>query len=560
MRAMKAAMMRPFSVHWRARCAGLVTIAFLGAIWARYVLGPVPLDVHNTSWIWGDLAQVYTAWGQYLADPDKAWLESTRQSYPLPMSVALFDPMPLFLLLARPVSEIMPDGLQFTGWYFLACVVLQGCFGFLAAREVLRHLGESADSWVGLALTSSVALIIATLPFTFHRFQWHTALSSQWVLVLSIWVILRTLDSRRGGWLSANGAVMLLATGINPYLALMVAINVCGIVMFRWRQLGWAVVAERVGFVCLVGAVGLALFGFLGGAGPIAGGYGIYSANLLSPVDSNGLARLLHFDVIDPTGGQASEGFNYLGLGVLLLCVIALALLPILRLRTVAFPFLPALIVVLACYLLALSTTIYVGSKGLHVPVPGILEQLLSRFRASGRFFWLSGFWLVFLSFAVCVLRLGTVRSAALIVIALLVQLVDIQPIARHVKFSLAEGRQLVLQGVGHGPYSALFVYPAWQCDYHSTPLGIRNFEPVGFYALQHGIPTNNFYAARTLQAQRDYHCDYGTRLSNPDGAAAYLLSDQLYRQFGRQFEARFDCREHVNGADSWLCVPRERK
>jgi len=545
------------SAEWRAVLACLAGLGLLCAVWARYVLGPMPLNVHATSWIWSDLSQVYVTWGQYLADPDKAWLESARQSHPLAMSVSLFDPMPLFLLLARAVSWAIPDGLQFIGWYFLACVVLQGMFGFLAARQVLYRLGEAADSRVGLGLAAIIALMVATLPFTFHRFQWHIALSSQWVLVLSIWMLLRTLDSPRLAWWLGNSAVVLLATGINPYLALMVIANICGITALRGRVLGWRVAVGRIALVCAVGALGLGLFGFLGASGSSAGGYGVYSSNVLGPLDSNGLARLLPFDVADPTGGQTPEGFNYLGLGVLILCALALAVLPLRRRKPVDFPFLPALVVVFACFALALSTTAYVGSAGHHFAVPAGLEALLGKFRSSGRFFWISGFWLVLLAFANCVLRLGALRMLPLLLVLLAVQLVDIQPIARHVKFAIADGKAQVLEGVAPGSYSAILVYPPWQCDYNATPLGIRNFESVGQFALRQDIPTNNFYAARNLQAQLDYHCDYPARLAKPDATAIYLLSDTLYQAYGKGFEAGFDCRAHVNGDDSWLCIPR---
>lgn len=535
----------------------LAAIGLLCAVWARYVLGPMPLHVHDTRWIWSDLSQVYVAWGQYLADPDKRWLASARQSHPLPMSVSLFDPMPLFLLLARGVSWAIPEGLQFIGWYFLACVVLQGVFGFLAARQVLHRLGEAADSRAGLAVAAVIALIVATLPFTFHRFQWHIALSSQWVLVLSIWMALRTLDSPRRAWWLGNGAVVLLATGINPYLTLMVVANLCGITVLRYRSLGWGVALERVVLVCLVAALGLAVFGFLDASGARTGDYGRYSSNILGPMDSNGLARLFPLDIADPTGGQAAEGFNYLGLGVLVLCAAALVLLPIRRLRAVDFPFFPALAVTLACFALALSTTVYIGSAGHHFAVPAVLEDMLGKFRSSGRFFWMSGFWLVFLALASCVLRLGARRALPLLVILLAVQLVDIQPIARHVKFAIADGKAQVLEGVPPGTYSAILVYPPWQCDHQATPLGIRNFESVGQFALRQRIPTNNFYAARNLPSQLAYHCDYPARLAKPDPTAVYLLSDALFRAYGSGFEAGFDCRSHVNGDDSWLCVPR---
>ncbi len=535
---------------------GIVAVAGLAMVWGRYALGPVPLDIHNTHWIWGDLAQVYVAWGQYLADPDKGWLDSLRLSHPLPMSIALFDPMPLFLLLARPLAWLLPDGLQLIGPYFLLCVVMQGVFGYLATERALRLLDEP---YRGLNAVIAVlgGMLFALAPFTFFRFQGHTALSSQWLLVLSIWVTLLTLHSSRNRWLLGNCGVVLLAAGINPYLCLMVLMNVCGITVLRYRTLGWPQVALRIAAAGLVAALGLSVFGFMGASGTAAGGYGMYSMNVLGPLDSNGLARIVGLDIADPTGGQAFEGFNYLGIGVLLMGALAVSMFINYRGRVSAFPFVPALGVVLGCYLLALSTTVYFGSQGHHFTIPPGLEAALSRFRSSGRFFWMSGFWIILIGLSGCVLRLGAARALPLLMLILVLQVVDVQPIARNIKFSIANGQTQELHGIAPGKYSAILVYPAWQCDNTKTPLGIRNYESVGVFALRHGVATNNFYAARSLPEQLAYHCDYPHRLERLDKSAIYLLSQDLYATYGGRFGERFECKQHVNGDDSWLCVPR---
>lgn len=537
---------------------GLLAIV-LAALWARYVLGPMPLDVHDTRWLWGDLSQVHTAWRQYLADPDVHWLTSTRMSYPLPLSISLFDPMPLPLLLARPFASFVDPGTQYFGYYFVACLVLQSAFAYLATLTALGRVGAREGIAPVLVAVLS-AVLISTVPYTFYRFQGHTALSSQWVLMLSIWVTLATLEARSARWYLANCGVVLLATGLNPYLALMVCISGGFMTLLRVRMLGRAEVARRLVAMAVVAAIGLALFGFAGGSTAHSGGYGVYSMNLLGAFDSHGIARLLPLDVPDATGGQTFEGYTYLGAGILMLGAVTLLAFVNHRAAASRFPFLPALVIVLFCTALAVSATITLASHSLEIPIPRAVTYLLSRFRGSGRFFWMAGFWLVLVCVCACTLRFGARRAAALLVVLTVLQIVDIRTIGVNVRTTIASGNALRLDGIPAGKYSAVLVYPAWQCDHEHTPAGaVRNYEAVGDLAARFNVPTNNFYAARTPADQTAYHCDYDARFAALDPHAVYLVSSQVYATQGAHLAVAHDCSPLQPGQDEWKCIPKSR-
>lgn len=540
----------------RIRFAALMVVTILSALWARYALGPSPLDIHDTHWISNDLADFYVVWSQYLNDPHAHWLSTDRLSYPLPMSVSMFDPMPLLLLLSRPIAWLVPSGTQFFGCYFLACLILQGIFGYLAVVQVLKLEGEPDSPWRTYAGAIG-GLIIATIPFTFFRFQYHVSLSSQWVLVLSIWVALRTLDVSRRRWIVENSAVMFLATGLNPYLAFMVALNNAIIVAAQFRRIGWLDVAVRVSSLAIASGIGLYVFGFTGGAAVAGAGYGGFSMNALGPIGSLGLGRLNSFKVSDATSYQFLEGFDYLGLGVILLSTFAIVACLGKKRPITRIPFWGAILVIVISYLLALSTTLTLGHYSFHIPGPGVVDSILSRLRASGRLFWVAGFWIVLLGIAASVARLGIQRGALFLTALLVVQIVDIQPIAFNIKMSMASGETQKLQGVPAGHYAAILAFPGWECDNHATPLGIRNYESIGFFAIQHNIPTNNFYAGRDLPEQIAYQCDY-SRIAErlvPDGI--YLFSDKVYKDVEETMSKAYSCNNESNGDGSWLCVPR---
>lgn len=549
---------RRFTLHTAATVAGAVVVALFAGWWAARLLGPAPMDPRNLQWVWGDLAQVYVAWSQYLSDPDASWLSSTRMSYPLPLSISLFDPMPVLLLLARPFAGLVTPGSQYFGYYFVACLVLQGVFGYLAALRTLR-LVDAGEGLGSRYVAVLIGVLFATIPYTFYRFQGHTALSSQWVLVLSLWTALATLQWTRLRWCLANAAVVLLATGLNPYLALLVLLSTGGLTLMSARAVRAPEVAIRLAALAFTGAVGLWLFGFMGGSTAQSGGYGIYSMNLLGPFDSNGIAALLPLDVPDPTGGQVFEGYTYVGLGLLLFATASVLFCVNHRLRPSAFPFAGGFLVVFVCTLLALSAVVTLAGHVVELPIPKGIHYLLSRFRGSGRLFWMSGFWLILICLAACTLRLGLRRTAVLLTVLVAVQILDVRPIASKVRATTAAAQSLRFSDIPVADYSAVLVFPAWQCDNGTTPGGPRNYESVGYLAAAARVPTNNFYAARTPDDQREYHCDYAARLAQIDKRAVYLLSAALMEQYRAGFDPSHVCSPLANSDGAWKCLPKPR-
>jgi hypothetical protein len=313
----------------------------------------------------------------------------------------------------------------------------------------------------------------------------------------------------------------------------------------------------------LTGFIGLFAFGFMGGASVAEGGYGLYSMNILGPFDSNAQAILLPLDVNDATGGQSNEGFNYLGLGVLLLGFLALFLQSRPALPGQRVPFINAWLIVLVAYVLALSTTLTLSVEALRIPFPQVIVDLLSRFRASGRFFWIGGFWLITLAIAVICYRFARWRVVLILGICTAVQMVDVFGVARSVRAwgvsakSLPIPQALERAAPGH---AGLVVLPPWQCDHQQTPGGDRGYEIFGVLAARQHMNINSFYAARTLPEQRSFHCDYTRALSNLGSDNLYVLSAKLYSENAMKFQSGFNCSElPIEGAPV-LCIPADEE
>ncbi len=535
---------------------GVFLVIIFCGFFGAYAIGPERLNIFKLDWLTGDLATVYVAWIQYTFDPSAGWLTTMSTSYPLQMSISLFDPMPLPLVLLKPFASLVPESTQYFGIYFLICLVLQSILGYFISQDILRWRGFSTD-YSTILISVCCGLLFASTPFTLNRMLAHTALFSQWLLVLSILVALRTRNSRNPNWMIINSAIVFLACGFNPYLAVMVALSLAGFTAIFLGSLNWRIVAKRVTVLFITGLIGLYAFGFMSGASVPEGGYGYYSMNMLGPFDSNGQGLLLSLDINDATGGQAWEGFNYLGLGVIILIVIALLVRRYCGFATERTPLSNAWLVVLISYLLALSATLTLSSEVLKLPLPQSILDLLSRFRASGRFFWIGGFWLIAMSFAEICSRLAKFRILLIIFICVAVQIVDIFGILRGLRLSgltvLSLPIPQVLDMSANGR-SEIIVLPPWQCDFLQTPGGIRGFEIFGVLAARKHMNINSYYAARTLPEQKLYHCDYQTALSNLSQDTMYVLSGKLYSENSAKFKG-YHCSELPIEGTPLLCV-----
>lgn len=538
---------------------GLVITLIITIICARYTLGNA-FEVGYTQWLWGDLAQVQIAWMQFLNDPNSGWLMTDRLSSPLPISISLFDPMPIFLLMAK-LLQIKADGeRQYFGVYFMVCMVLQAIFGYLAAWRVLVMTDKANDFLSASVVASASALIIATMPYTLIRFQGHTALSSQWILVLAIWTSLVSLPLERFKWILVISPVLILAAGVNPYLTLMVAILFAIVNLEKLTSTGILDYLVRMTIMGAVVLLAFRAFGFLDAASTTTGGYGTYSMNILGPIDSNGISGLLSLEVPDATGGQTFEGYTYVGAGVLLLTIFAVIVwINANSLRLGSFPLMSFLIGFAVFFVIALSAKITLSELALEIPLPKLLLDIISKFRASGRFFWIAGFLLVLSGVAIVVSALGVRNGAYVMLLVVSMQIIDIQPILRSIRSSIQSFASLPVVPLKNKNVSAIYAFPPWQCSPHETPGGLRNYESIGYLAAKLGIPTNNFYAARTPVDQSQYHCDIDSRLKQLYPKAAYLFSDEIYRSRVQDISVALRCiskTENTTHKLYWICEP----
>jgi hypothetical protein len=490
-------------------------LAFIvGPLYALALLGPAVMNPRNISWVHGDPATYYIGWALFRQDPHLHWplAYTNRIGYPLGDSVALMDVNPLLAVILKGLSPLLPDPFQYLG---IASALSCSLQMFFALRLFRVCLGRHAIA----VLLSSIFFLLSP-PLTL-RFVGHYALTNQWLLTaaLLIFVVayLNCFTSRTKLVIAilALGAV---SVSINPYLAFQVlSVLIAAVITLKLHRLTWTSALSVLAALIVVSGAAAYAFGFIipGGQGYGGFGYRLYSLNLLSPFDPNsfGAVFVRQWPLFVR---EQSEGYCYLGLGVLLLGIAALltmvwdfAKIPRLPWRSLA----PLVLCCLALTLLALSTRITLGPKVIvDLDPTERLTPFLAVLRSSGRLFWVPYYALVagilILSFNIFGRRWGSV----VIGVALTVQVIDTVPLRQNVHLSLT--RSAVPQPLQSPTwaklgkrYDTLIVMPPFQCAPTASPGGEDGADIFGMLAAEQRMRTNSYRAGRLTGVSAAFHC-----------------------------------------------------
>ncbi|OAB50374.1 DUF6311 domain-containing protein [Pseudomonas thivervalensis] len=388
----------------------------LGALAFLLVIGPRVLDPTNIAWLGeGDAATHYMGWAFFRNSPWTFPL-GMNPSYGLELGngIIFSDSNPLLAFLFKPFNAWLPETFQYFGLWLLACFILQAWFAWKLVGLLTPSL------WIRLL---GAGLFVFSPPM-FLRMGGHLSLSGHFLILAALYLALRPgLQKRRLAW-----GVLLAATAlVHAYLLAMVA-------LIWLADLASQAIKERLsrrealielgGLFLLVAFCCWQAGYFSVGGGTVAGGYGLYRLNVMSLVNPSGWSYTLR-DM--PQGPGDYEGFNYLGLGVIMLAICAgvawlqgnTGLANAVRHRRLL------LWALIGLTLFSLTNHLGIGMQNVHYWLPKPLELLANIFRAAGRMFWPVFYTIVF-AVIFLVIRGNKPRTAAcLLAIALVVQVLD---------------------------------------------------------------------------------------------------------------------------------------
>lgn len=354
-----------------------------GLVWFLLLFGPHTLSPTYVDWIYvsgTDLFQHQNGWEWFRQEAWRLPLGSVQSfGYPFGTTVSFTDSIPLFALLFRLFSFLLPQDFQYLGLWTLVSFIGLFFFG-------MQIVGEFTNSYVKKMLGASLFLLS---PVFLNRIFYHNSLTAQWILLAGFWFIL--VEYRRKLWRGAWLLLFSVSLLVHLYFVMMLlplwAIGLW--LRFQREKKPMAIVVDiLVVFIAglsisyLIGLFSLSLGDLLGE------GYGFYSWNL------NGFINPLEYSAVLPglplgTEGQ-TEGFSYLGLGNLVLLPLGLFyFVKQGRSKNVHKLIIPILLVCLAFVLFALSNRAFVHAYPLwDFRLPKKIEISFALFRASGRFIW----------------------------------------------------------------------------------------------------------------------------------------------------------------------------
>jgi hypothetical protein len=458
---------------------------------------PAILDISNAGWLIrgtdnGENALGMHAW---LNDPAPGFLRTHLLNAPEGVPLLFTDSNPLLGLLLRPFAPLLPTDAQFVGPWFLLCLVLQVYFAW---RLLRRHAPTQLALWCGVVL-------LAALPTLLNRYV-HANLFAHWLI---LWALCRFADPRTAGSHPGWALLIALTTLIHNYLLVMVAAIWASAMLERFISArGTDATRTRVGLIAGSAAIlaMVAAIAVLLGAGEphaAAGNYGAFAMPIDALVNPGnpGFSRFL--PSVEQRPGRGFEGFQYLGLGILLLLAVAVfagtrqAPQPRERRLLRRLVWLTPALVVLT--LLAISNyPDFAGTRLPRLPLPQVLMDKLDMVRASGRLFWPVSYVLVLVAL-LATFRLGSGRAPALLAVLLAVQMLDLSGLFATVRDATAEA-----------PRRQLYVHtrdPAWDRLIAGArdvtfmpPQATRDlalFQEVAWRAAAHQRPVRLVYAAR---------------------------------------------------------------
>jgi hypothetical protein len=489
---------RPVAVAIAAACGAL---AFAAA------LGPSLIDPQNIDWLMrGDFAMHFLGWHLYRTSPWEWPLGSTPHLiWPVGSSVGLTDSIPIVSFLFKLFDPLLPPTFQFIGLWLVLCFALQGAFGVLLMRlatpnAVLQVLG---------------ALVFVLSPPLAYRFG-HAALSAHWVLLAAIWLALKydaNVPSRGG---SVRWALLVGVTAaIQPYLLFMVALMMLGTYasyLVVAPQRGATIAAHAAGGVAAA-LVGLWQSGSLmvpTAAGLMVGGFGAYSANLLTFVMPTELNTFFVLGPVHYSNPLQYEGYAYLGGGVIALGTVVLVGGLGSRERThwrsAVTRHLPAIFVLLLLAAMAFGPAITGGSRTLFT-YDGPVWKPVAAFRTNGRMIWPLYYGIV------AAILFGAVRfrervAMAMLSAALLIQAVDMARMVPWIRDAGQHGFRNPLQSqfwsVASRHHQRIIMIPSNLCDRN----GAMDVRPFALLAGQTGLALNGGTTARYNEQRAKEYCE----------------------------------------------------
>ena len=372
-----------------------------------------------------DPALYQTAWYFFLNDSWRFPFGSNpNYGEELGGSIVIADVIPIMALFFKSLKSFIPDNFQYFSFWFFICFYFQLFFSF----NILKKFTKSVPySFVG-------SFFFLFAPIFIYRLQWHASLAGHWLLLFALYLgLTQKIDKAKWSWFF----LIILASLINIYLTVIIltVYSVLRIFNFSFDKKNFFKLIKDFFIISIPLLLTLYIVGYfeMRLVDTLGLGFGVYKMNLLSIIDPVNIIPWSWFlpDIKLP-GWEEIEGFNYFGLGQIMMVLFAFALFLNKNYKTNLFSIKNnkeiKIFLIISFFLTfwALSNKIAFGPYTLlEIPLNKYVYGALSLFKGTGRMFYIVNYFLLILSILIIFKCLSKKNSLLIIASFFIIQIAD---------------------------------------------------------------------------------------------------------------------------------------
>lgn len=473
----------------------------IGIIIFILIYGIAVLDISNDSWLVSstyDLSAHYIGWLYYRDSPWQfpiGLVDGIINEYSF--SIIYMDSIPIFALIFKILSPLLPSTFQYFGLYGLITFALQS----MLACELIFELTANSKA----SILSSIFFTLSTV--LFERMFRHSALAFHPIILLAImYYIKKEKIVYRKRDVIYWSLLLILSCSIHAYFIPMVFAFLVAFYLPEIFSPNWYKGCLKIVIPTSLAIGTMYIWGYFYGSHSIGNGeIGNYNSNI------NSLFNDLGNSFIDTLMGQTAsdgiwEAYAYLGVGILIMAFIVIYdIIQKQKYCHLKKCYIPTILLIIIFGIVSIFPVIRFGQYTLlEIPLPRQITHLLGTFRANGRFMW-PIVYLIMLGIIVYIINNFIKKAIYLLFVCLLVQIFDLSQtyIDRHNWIgSLMDTSPKLSDDV-------------W--EYLNKDIVFFFYEPVGGgplettyalgkYAHDHDMVMNDFYTSRkdNLEISKD--------------------------------------------------------
>ena len=403
----------------------IIVYTILSVYCSYFILGNSFFSFTDNSWINSiDMVQDLVSW-EFFKNDNWKFPIGMNPNYGMDIgnSVVFTGSIAIFAVFFKIINFILPENFHYFNLWYFTCFFLQS----LVSYKILHHLTKnSLYSFLG-------SLFFLMSPIMIGRLVMHMTLAAHWLILIGFFIeIASSKKDKLKYWI----VLISLSSLIHFYLTIMLLVI---FFIFSFNDFIQNKKIKKFLFDNFLNLLILLLIMFIFGyfrvplTDSMGTGYGYWKLNLASifnPLQHIGGAQIEWSNILSSvpmTTGEQIEGFNYLGLGGILL-FISLIILFIYNFKKINLKqIFPYILICIIFLLLSLTNKIsYSNYQIINISIHDYLYGIFGIIRASGRLFW-PIYYLLFIGSIYLIYRTFSNKNSILIIILLLsIQIYDL--------------------------------------------------------------------------------------------------------------------------------------